>query len=77
MKKIEFWYSIGSTYTYLSTQRLEQVEANNDVVFEWFPFSVRARMIEMENVPFMAEKKRQKIDLYVERCTKKSKIIWF
>ena len=62
MKKIEFWYSIGSTYTYLSTQRLEQLEANNDVVFEWFPFSVRARMIEMENVPFMAEKKRQKID---------------
>ena len=62
MKKIEFWYSIGSTYTYLSTQRLEQVEVNNDVVFEWFPFSVRARMIEMENVPFMAEKKRQKID---------------
>ena len=36
MKKIEFWYSIGSTYTYLSTQRLEQLEANNDVVFEWF-----------------------------------------
>ena len=31
MKKIEFWYSIGSTYTYLSTQRLEQLEANNDV----------------------------------------------
>jgi len=62
MKKIEFWYSIGSTYTYLSTQRLEQVELKNNVQFEWFPFSVRARMIEMENVPFMAEKKRQKID---------------
>ena len=62
MKKIEFWYSIGSTYTYLSTQRLEQVEVKYNVQFEWFPFSVRARMIEMENVPFMAEKKRQKID---------------
>ena len=62
MKKIEFWYSIGSTYTYLSTQRLEQIELKNNVQFEWFPFSVRARMIEMENVPFMAEKKRQKID---------------
>ena len=31
MKKIEFWYSIGSTYTYLSTQRLETVEAKNNV----------------------------------------------
>lgn len=62
MKKIEFWYSIGSTYTYLSTQRLEQIEFQNEVKFEWMPFSVRSRMIEMENVPFMAEKKRDKID---------------
>jgi 2-hydroxychromene-2-carboxylate isomerase len=62
MRKIEFWYSIGSTYTYLSTQRLLNVEQQNNVEFEWFPFSVRARMIEMENVPFMAEKKRHKID---------------
>ena len=62
MRKIEFWYSIGSTYTYLSTQRLAQIEAENEVVFEWCPFSVRSRMIEMENVPFMAEKKRDKID---------------
>ena len=62
MRKIEFWYSIGSTYTYLSTQRLAQIETVNEVVFEWCPFSVRSRMIEMENVPFMAEKKRDKID---------------
>ena len=62
MRKIEFWYSIGSTYTYLSTQRLAQIQTENEVVFEWCPFSVRSRMIEMENVPFMAEKKRDKID---------------
>ena len=62
MRKIEFWYSIGSTYTYLSTQRLAQIETEYEVVFEWCPFSVRSRMIEMENVPFMAEKKRDKID---------------
>ena len=77
MKKIEFWYSIGSTYTYLSTQRLEQVEANNDVVFEWFPFSVRARMIEMENVPFMAEKKRQKIDYMWRDVQRRAKFYGF
>jgi len=62
MKKIEFWYSIGSTYTYLSTQRLREVANKKNIEFEWCPFSVRSRMIEMENVPFMAEKKRDKID---------------
>ena len=62
MKKIEFWYSIGSTYTYLSTQRLDDIANQKNIEFEWCPFSVRSRMIEMENVPFMAEKKRDKID---------------
>ncbi len=62
MKKIEFWYSIGSTYTYLSTQRLNDIANKKKIEFEWCPFSVRSRMIEMENVPFMAEKKRDKID---------------
>ena len=62
MSKIEFWFSIGSTYTYLSTQRLKALEKEKNVEFEWFPFSVRARMVEMENIPFMAEKKKQKID---------------
>ena len=62
MKRIDFWYSIGSTYTYLSTQRLSEIERQNNVIFEWCPFSVRSRMIEMENVPFMAEKKRDKIE---------------
>ena len=62
MSKIEFWFSIGSTYTYLSTQRLAALEKEKNVEFEWFPFSVRARMVEMENIPFMAEKKKQKID---------------
>ena len=62
MKKIGFWYSIGSTYTYLSTQRLTEIANKKKIEFEWCPFSVRSRMIEMENVPFMAEKKRDKID---------------
>ena len=62
MRKIEFWYSIGSTYTYLSSQRLPEIANQKNIEFEWCPFSVRSRMIEMENVPFMAEKKRDKID---------------
>jgi len=77
MKKIEFWYSIGSTYTYLSTQRLGQIESQNEVKFEWMPFSVRSRMIEMENVPFMAEKKRDKIDYMWRDVQRRAKFYGF
>ena len=51
-KPIEFWFSIGSTYTYLTVMRLAAVEANTGVRFDWRPFSVRALMLEMNNVPF-------------------------
>ncbi|KAB2912592.1 MAG: 2-hydroxychromene-2-carboxylate isomerase [Hyphomicrobiaceae bacterium] len=50
--EIEFWFSIGSTYTYLTVSRLHQVAAARGVRFRWRPFSVRAIMQEMNNVPF-------------------------
>jgi 2-hydroxychromene-2-carboxylate isomerase len=50
--EIEFWFSIGSTYTYLTVSRLHQVEAARGVRFSWRPFSVRSIMQEMNNVPF-------------------------
>jgi 2-hydroxychromene-2-carboxylate isomerase len=52
MKEIEFWFSIGSTYTYLSVTRLKEVEQKFEVKFSWLPFSVRKIMLEMDNVPF-------------------------
>ncbi len=52
MKEIEFWFSIGSTYTYLSVSRLKEVERKFEVSFSWQPFSVRKIMLEMDNVPF-------------------------
>ena len=52
MKEIEFWFSIGSTYTYLSVSRLNEVEREFGVTFSWHPFSVRKIMREMDNVPF-------------------------
>jgi len=57
MKEIEFWFSIGSTYTYLSVTRLKEVEEKFGVKFSWQPFSVRIIMIEMDNVPFPPTKK--------------------
>ncbi len=49
---IDFWFSIGSTYSYLSIARLAEVERETGVTFRWRPFSVRQIMIEMDNIPF-------------------------
>lgn len=49
---IQFWFSIGSTYTYLTVLRLHEVEARSGLHFDWRPFSVRAIMREQNNVPF-------------------------
>jgi 2-hydroxychromene-2-carboxylate isomerase len=49
---IDFWFSTGSTYTYLTVSRLERVEAATAVRFNWRPFSVRAIMREQNNIPF-------------------------
>jgi 2-hydroxychromene-2-carboxylate isomerase len=49
---IEFWFSVGSTYTYLSVMRLAEIERKSGVPFVWRPFSVRQIMIEMDNIPF-------------------------
>ncbi|HEX2336337.1 MAG TPA: 2-hydroxychromene-2-carboxylate isomerase [Hyphomicrobiaceae bacterium] len=48
---IDFWFSIGSMYTYLAVMRLPEVAAKSGTTFRWRPFSVRAIMIEMDNVP--------------------------
>ena len=52
---IEFWFSIGSTYTYLTAMRLEEVAKSSGVEVLWRPFSVRAVMIEQKNIPFMGK----------------------
>ena len=56
MVNIDFFFSIGSTYTYLSVTRILEVEKKNQVKFNWKPFSVRAIMKEMNNIPFPKDK---------------------
>lgn len=53
--EIDFWFSVGSTYTYLTVMRLPNVEKDKGISFNWRPFSVRKIMVEMNNIPF-AEK---------------------
>ena len=59
MSSIEFYFSIGSTYTYLSVTRILDVEKKHGVKFNWKPFSVRAIMKEMNNIPFPKDKKNK------------------
>ena len=52
MTKIDFWFSIGSTYSYLTVMRLEAVARTSGIVFRWRPFNVRRIMLEQNNIPF-------------------------
>lgn len=52
MKSIEFWYSIGSTYTYLTVMRISKIATANDINFKWKPFNARSLMVEQNNIPF-------------------------
>ena len=54
---IDFWFSVGSMYTYLTVMRLDRIEELHDVAFRWRPFSVKAIMIEMDNRPVSKPKK--------------------
>ena len=49
---IDFWFSIGRTYSYLTVSRLEEVSPTEGIHFNWRPFNVRAIMREQNNVPF-------------------------
>lgn len=49
---IDFWFSTGSTYTYLTVSRLEKFAADTGVPINWRPFSVRTIMREQNNTPF-------------------------
>ena len=49
---IDFWFTAGSTYTYLTVQRLPALAAKQGVCFNWRPFSARTIMREQNNMPF-------------------------
>ena len=62
MNSIDFWFSIGSTYTYLSVNRIDAISKNENITFNWKPFSVRKIMMEMDNIPFTPPSKKIKSD---------------
>ncbi|MBS1176887.1 MAG: DsbA oxidoreductase [Proteobacteria bacterium] len=54
-RPIEFFYFIGSTYSYLSVTRAEALAARQGIELTWRPFSVRTLMREQNNVPFATQ----------------------
>ena len=52
MKRIDFWFSIGSTYSYLTVMRLHQVARETGAEIAWRPFNVREMMVAQDNIPF-------------------------
>jgi 2-hydroxychromene-2-carboxylate isomerase len=52
MSKIDFWFSIGSTYSFLTIMRMDDWCVENNTTVSWRPFNVRAIMSEQKNIPF-------------------------
>jgi len=48
---MDFFFFVGSLYSYLSVMRIEAAAAEAGVEVRWRPFSVRNIMIEQENLP--------------------------
>ena len=76
MKNIDFYFSIGSTYTFLSVTRILDIEKKNNIKFNWKPFSVRAIMKEMNNIPFPKDKKN-KVDYMWRDIERRAKCYGF
>jgi 2-hydroxychromene-2-carboxylate isomerase len=49
---IDFWFTMGSTYSYLSVMRLRELEQSTGVRFRWRPFHLLVILQEMKHVPF-------------------------
>jgi 2-hydroxychromene-2-carboxylate isomerase len=50
--QIDFWFTMGSTYSFLSVMRLEELERSTGVTFRWRPFHLLVILQEMKHVPF-------------------------
>ena len=49
---IDFWFTSGSTYTYLTVMRLPEIEKAHSIRFNWRPFA-RGRAANVEGAPFV------------------------
>ena len=66
---IDFWFTMGSTYSYLSVMRLVQLERLTGIRFRWRPFHLLVILQEMKHVPF-ADKPTKFIHVARYRATR-------
>ncbi|WP_170766571.1 2-hydroxychromene-2-carboxylate isomerase [Ruegeria lacuscaerulensis] len=59
MKIIDFWFSSGSAYAYLSALRIDHFEKSSNVAFRFRPFYLVDIMLENGHVPFVNEPSKQ------------------
>ena len=77
MNEIDFWFSIGSTYTYLSVNRIAEVAKKENLSIIWKPFSVRKIMMDMDNIPFTPPSKKVKSDYMWRDIERRAKFYGF
>jgi len=58
--KLEFWFDLGSNYSYLSMMRIEALAERHDVVISWKPFLLGAifKSFGWESSPFVLQKEK-------------------
>ena len=49
---IDFWFTMGSTYSFLSVMRLPELQRATEISFRWRPFHLLVILQEMKHVPF-------------------------
>src|SRR5436190_5648453 len=54
-RQLDLFCFLGSTYTYLTVNRVESVTAREGISLRWRPFSVRSIMLEQNNRPFVGK----------------------
>ncbi len=52
MAAMDFWVSVGSTYSYLSVMRIDAAAEAAGVAVRWRVFNVRTIMVAQDNIPF-------------------------
>ena len=77
MQQVDFWFSIGSTYTYLTVYRLQELAIKENLKFNWHPFSVRKIMMDMDNIPFTPPSKKIKSDYMWRDIERRAKFYGF
>ncbi|GAA5314982.1 MAG: 2-hydroxychromene-2-carboxylate isomerase [Candidatus Pelagadaptatus aseana] len=61
IKKVEFFFDLGSPYSYFAATQIEGIESRHDVVFEWRPMLLGGLFKNVKNAsPFYVESANKK-----------------